>query len=94
MPVRVRRGECSFAAQLKSLSRLGALIETTEAFPVGTPLQVVLELPGTGGETLVRGEVVRVTHVEGAHRLAIFFAPLPPFTLARIESFVALHSPG
>jgi Tfp pilus assembly protein PilZ len=74
------------------LSRLGALIETAEALRVGTPLEIVLELPGTSEETHVRGEVVRVTPAEGVHGLAIFFAPLHPLTLARIESFVALHS--
>jgi hypothetical protein len=89
---RVQRGESTFVAQLKSLSRLGALLEAGEALPVGTPLEIVLELPGTGEETLVRGEVVRVTPAEGLYGLAIFFAPLPPVTLARIESFVALHS--
>jgi hypothetical protein len=94
VPVRVRRGDSSFAAELKSLSRLGALIEAKIALPVGTPLEIVLELPGEGGETLVRGQVVRVTPVEGGYGLAIFLAPLPPLTLARIESFVALHSPG
>ena len=92
MPVRVRRGESSFAAQLKSLSRLGALIEAREALPVGTPLEMVLELPGASEETLLRGQVVRVTSVEGAYGLAILFAPLPPLALARVESFVALHS--
>jgi Tfp pilus assembly protein PilZ len=74
------------------LSRLGALIETAETLPVGTPLEIVLELPGTSEETPVRGEVVRVTPAEGVHGLAIFFVPLHPLTLARIESFVALHS--
>jgi hypothetical protein len=90
--VRVRRGESSFVAQLKSLSRLGALIEAGEALPVGTPLEIVLELPGTSEETCLRGEVVRVTPAEGEYGLGIFFAPLHPSTLARIESFVALHS--
>jgi hypothetical protein len=89
---RVQRGESTFVAQLKSLSRLGALLEAGEALPVGTPLEIVLELPGTGEETLVRGEVVRVTPAEGLYGLAIFFAPLPPVTLARIESFVAPRS--
>lgn len=92
MPVRVRGGESSFVAQLESLSRLGALIIAREALPVGTPLEIVLELPGTSDETLVRGQVVRVTPDEGQYGLAIFFAPLPPLTLSRIESFVA-HQP-
>src|SRR6266849_3761957 len=83
VPVRVRRGESSVVAQLKSLSRLGALIETREALPVGTPLEIVLELPGTSDETLVRGQVVRVTPDQGQFGLAIFFAPMPPLTLAR-----------
>jgi PilZ domain len=91
VPVRVRRGESYFVAQLKSLSRLGALIEAGEALPVGTPLEIILELPGPGEEAHLRGQVVRVTPVEALCDLAIFFAPLPPQTLARIESFVALH---
>ncbi len=94
VPVRVRRGESSFVAQLKSLSRLGALIETRETLSVGTPLEIVLELPGTSDETLVRGQVVRVTPDQGQYGLAIFFAPMPPLTLARIESFVALQPPA
>jgi hypothetical protein len=92
VPVRVRCGESTFVAQLRSLSRLGALLEAGEVYPVGTPLEIVLEFPGTSEEIQVRGEVVRVTPTEGVYGLAIFFATLHALTGARIESFVALHS--
>jgi PilZ domain-containing protein len=89
LPVQVRSGESSSTARLKSLSRLGALLRAGETYPVGTPLGLLLALPGPGEEMLVRGQVIRVTPSEGMYDVAILFAPLLPATLARIESFVA-----
>jgi hypothetical protein len=59
--------------------------------PVGTPLDLLVELR-PGEETEMRGQVIRVTSSESAPGLAIYFAPLPPGAIARIESFLAHHS--
>src|SRR5262245_14269005 len=89
VPVRVRHEVASSIAQLKSLSRLGALIEARESYPVGTPIGLTLELPGTGEETHLMGQILRVTPSTGGYEVAIHLAPMAPATAARIESFVA-----
>jgi hypothetical protein len=91
VPVRVQAGGSSLVAQLKSLSRLGALVEVGQPFPVGAPLSLLLQLPGTEGQTEFRGEVIRVTPSGDLHALAIFFAPLAWDTLVRLTSFLAVH---
>jgi hypothetical protein len=92
VPVRIRsESDASGVAQLKSLSRLGALVEGGQTYRVGAPVTLCLELPGTDGETELRGEVIRVTPSGDLYAIAIFFAPLAWDTLVRLTSFLALH---
>jgi hypothetical protein len=89
VPVQVRHEESSSLAQLKSLSRVGALIEARQSYAVGTAIGLTLELPGTGEETHLMGQILRVTPSAGGYEVAIHLAPVAPATAARIDSFVA-----
>jgi hypothetical protein len=89
LTVRVRSEGTPFPATLKSLSRVGALIEAAEPVPVGEALHLYLGpvLPGPSVELL--GRVLRAMPSSGGHELALMFAPLPPELLDRLESLVA-----
>ncbi len=91
VPVQVQCGESSAIAQLRSLSRLGALLEGGEPHAIGTRVDLTLELPGTGEKLHIKGQVIRATPSTAGYGVAIHFAPMPPATMARIDAFVALH---
>ncbi len=88
-PVEAQAETASFPARLRSLSRMGALIEAERPLAIGSPLRLRVGLPT--GELELRGQVIRVT-ASGpgpGHELALMLAPLPPSVLARIDVLVA-----
>jgi hypothetical protein len=76
-------------ARVRSLSRLGALIEAEQSFPVGTVLRIVLDGADPGAALDVRGQILRSAEAHGVHAFAVMFAPLPPPVLARIDALLA-----
>jgi len=86
--IQVQVGENSTTARLKSLSRLGALLEMDRMYPIGTPLRLCVELPEMTGELGAFGQIIRVTSQGGIHSVAILFAPLSPAMLARIDAIL------
>ena len=87
LPVVVRAGEESGSGQLKSISRLGALVESEKPHAVGTSLHLLVQLPGDVLE--VRGQVVRADAAGGAYSLAILFGPLAVPVLTKLDSLLA-----
>jgi hypothetical protein len=83
----VHAGSDSVRGQLKSVSRLGSLVESEAPFAVGTSLQLIVELPGDLLE--LRGQVVRTDTTGGVYSLGIMFSPLALPTLTRLESLLA-----
>jgi hypothetical protein len=83
----VRAGAESGSGQVKSISRLGALIESEKPHAVGTPLHLLVQLPGDVLE--VRGQVVRADAAGGVYSLGIMFAPLALPVLRKLESLLA-----
>jgi hypothetical protein len=88
LAVEVRGETASFPARLRSLSRMGALIETERPLAIGSPLRLLVRL--TTAELELRGQVIRVsaTVLGQGHELALMFAPLPPSVLASIDLLV------
>jgi hypothetical protein len=86
LPVQVRAGSESGPGQLKSISRLGAMVESEKPHEVGTALHLLIELPDDVVE--VRGQVVRADAAGGVHSLGIMFAPLAQADLVRLDSLM------
>lgn len=76
----------SYAAQLKSLSLLGALLQLDRALLVGTAVGLQLQMPRSSEILELRGQVVRTEASEGRHAVAVMFGPLPPSVKAKIDS--------
>jgi Tfp pilus assembly protein PilZ len=86
LPVQVKTGADICSGQLTSISRLGALVQTERAFPVGATLHLIVDLPS--GALEVHGHVVR-THTAGdVHFHGILFAPLAETALAQLDSLM------
>jgi hypothetical protein len=87
--------DASFRARIKSLSRMGGLVELDtsvelEAPAVGTAVTVTLEAaddPAADG-VLLHGQVVRVERSDPPMAIAVMFAPLPRPVLARIDALI------
>lgn len=88
LPVEVHTEAGSFPARLRSLSRMGALIQIEKPLAIGSPLQLRIGPPVA--EMSLRGQVIRATpsDVGRGHELALMFAPLPPGALASIDSLL------
>jgi len=87
LPVVVRAGAESGWGLLKSVSRLGALIESERRYEVGASLELRVQLPGDVLD--VRCQVVRTETVGGVHTLGVLFAPLTMSALAKLDSILA-----
>jgi hypothetical protein len=91
--VRLECAGAAIEAQLKSLSRMGALVEVQDAYPQGAAVTLHLDLPDTEDETLLRGEVIRSMPAGASQAVAIFFGPLAWDTLVRLTAFLSLYPP-
>jgi len=86
LPVRVRAGADAGPGQLKSISRLGAMVESENHHAVGTSIHLLIELPDDVVE--VRGQVVRADAAGGVHSLGIMFAPLAQADLVKLDALM------
>jgi hypothetical protein len=87
LPVVVRAGAESGWGLLRSVSRLGALIESEKRHAVGTALELRIRLFDDVLD--VRGQVVRTETYAGVNTLGVMFAPLTLTALTKIDSLVA-----
>ena len=60
-----------------------------QTFPIGTPLRLLVELPGTEDALELRSQVVRAEPSGDRIGVAVMFAPLAPAALSRIDSLLA-----
>ena len=85
------RSHGDFSARLKSLSRSGALILAQEPVAVGESVHLHMEIPSSDGVDVL-GRILRTKWIEGAHELALMFAPLPPAMAHRLDTFLAAQT--
>jgi hypothetical protein len=85
----VKAGEEVHAGRLTSLSRMGALVILDRPLAVGTAVKLEMQLPEGPGEMTLRAQVVRAEPSAGLHAVGVLFAPLPPATLALIETLIS-----
>jgi PilZ domain len=86
--VQVQAQDKAFEARLRSLSRIGALVQIDRALPVGTPMVLGLTLPDSREVVEVHAQVVRVEYSGSASAVAVMFAPLSPQALAGIGALL------
>ncbi len=75
LPCEVRSGESISRGCLQSVSLTGALVSTSYDAPVGAPISIILDLPGTRKTVSLRGLVVR------SHRSSCSFERLHHFAV-------------
>jgi hypothetical protein len=93
VPVRVEAEGATLTGRLHDICRDAALVESPRSWPLGTPVTVAFELPGTGGPLLVSGTVARLAAApDGMSGMAILFTQLTPAAETRIDFFFALRS--
>jgi hypothetical protein len=86
--VQVQARDRTFTGQLRSLSRLGALVQLPEALPVGTPLLLAITMPQSGEVLEARAQVVRVEYSGSVSAVAVMFGPMTPQAQAGIAALV------
>src|SRR5262245_19746403 len=74
----------SWAARLKTLSRLGALVLSDSSFPIGAPVNLVFD-----SLFELRGQVVRTEAVSNGVEVGVMFAPLSSSTVEKLDSLIA-----
>jgi PilZ domain len=93
VPVRLEAESTTVSGRLHDICRDAALVECGQVWPVGTPVTVAFELPGTGGPLQVPGSVVRLAGDANDPRgMAILFTNLTPAAETRIDFFFALQT--
>ena len=93
VPVRLTVEGQAFVGRLRDVCRDAALVEVHGRWPLGTPVRLAMELPGTEWPLVVAGTVIRVAPGEGdATASAVLFSDLTPAAATRIDFFIALRS--
>ncbi len=78
--------------RLRDISPDAVLVDAGKSWPLGTAVDVTLELPEESGDLTVSGQVVRLAPGENdTHGMAVLFTDLPPAAATRIDLFVARH---
>ena len=92
VPVRVTVEGRAHVGRLRDVCRDAALVDAEGRWPLGTPVVLAMELPGTEWPLQVSGTVIRVAAGEGdATATAVVFRDLTPAAETRIDFFIALH---
>jgi hypothetical protein len=93
VPVRLTVEGRAHVGRLRDVCRDAALVEVHGRWPLGTPVVLAMELPGTEWPLQVGGTVIRVAPGEGdATATAVVFTDLTPAAETRIDFFIALNS--
>ncbi len=92
VPVRVTVEGRAHLGRLRDVCRDAALVETQGRWPLGTPVILAMELPGTEWPLQVSGTVIRMSAGEGdTTATAVVFTDLTPAAETRIDFFIARH---
>jgi Tfp pilus assembly protein PilZ len=92
VPVQLSYEAAVYEAALKDICRDAVLVDSPRAFPVGSLVSLVVQLPGTGGPLQAAGQVVRVAQTHnGAADVALLFSGMTPAAETRIEFFIAMQ---
>jgi hypothetical protein len=92
VPVRLTVEGQSFVGRLRDVCRDAALVEVHGKWPLGTPVSLAMELPGTEWPLVVGGKIIRVAPGEGdATASAVLFGDLTPAAETRIDFFIAMR---
>lgn len=90
-PAQLRVGGRQIEARLRDLCHDAALLEANTWFPLGTDVEVLLEVPGPHPPLRAAGRVLRLAPgEEGMHGLAVLFTEISPTDVLRIDFIVEL----
>jgi hypothetical protein len=90
VPVRLTVAGESLPGRLRDVCRDAALVEANRWFPLQTPIELAVELPGTGGPLALKGTVIRLAPGEqGSHGMAILFGDVGEAAALRIDFFIS-----
>ena len=83
---RLKVGERLLEARVRDICRDAVLLEANHWFPLGTELQVRVELPAPHSAIQACGRVLRLSPGEqGSHDLAVLFTEISPGDQLRID---------
>jgi hypothetical protein len=89
LPIRVRVNGIAHEVRLRDLCVDAAFVETGEGWPVGTLVELEMELPRSGGPCEIQGRVVRVAEpASGGPGVAVAFTRVPPTAQTRLDLFL------
>jgi hypothetical protein len=90
-PAQLRVGSRQLDARVRDLCHDAVLLETSAWFPLGTDVEVLMEVPGPHPPLRALGRVLRLTPGEqGMHGLAVLFTDISVADMLRIDFIVEL----
>lgn len=89
LPIRVRVHGIAHEARLRDLCADAAFVETPQPWPLGTLVELEMELPRSGGLCEVQGRVVRVADATAeSPGVAVAFTRVAPTAKTRLDLFL------
>jgi len=89
VPARIEMGPETQLARVRDICRDAVLVEADRWYPLNTRVAVSMELPGTDGELIVTGEIIRLAPGDqGSHGMAVLFRDLNQAAADRIDLFI------
>ena len=93
-PARLKVGDRLVEASVRDICRDAVLVEANHWFPLGTELQVRIDLPAPHPPIQSAGRVLRLSPGEqGSHDMALLFEGLSPADQLRIDYLVEQAGP-
>lgn len=95
-PIQISGKQSAKPAQLKDISEIGLCCTATERVDEMTLLAIDLQLPGSKGQHLVKGAVVRCEperQHKGSYEIAVYFTEIAPQTKLALKQLVAVGKP-
>ncbi len=93
LPCEVRSGESISRGCLHSVSLTGALVSANYDAPIGAPISIILDLPGTGKTVSLRGLVVRSSRssnsFEKLHHFGVRFHGISADSIMLVKAVLA-----
>ena len=88
-PARLKVGERLVEARVRDICHDAVLVEANHWFPLGTDLQLRVDLPAPHAPVQATGRVLRLAPgEEGSHGMAVLFTEISPGDLVRIDFLV------
>lgn len=89
VPARLASVAGTFSGKVKDLCRDAALFETLQSIPVGSPVEVTLEVPGAAAPLVIRGRVVREAEAGDGHpTVAVLFTEETPEFATQLDFLI------